>query len=241
MLLAHKYTHFPYLLAPDGGGGGAPAGGDDPEPDRPENPTAPGGRLDPERLKAKHGSAEAALQVLAMKLDQVEGDNASYRQQLKDVKSKLPAEGSVVLTGEQAATWQAYQELGKPDELKQLQGSYTKLQRDAIFQEAAAAHGYKAAVLGQLPGIGDYTIEVREQDKDGKKVKVAIAKNGEGQERPLPDLLQEKWADFAPALVDKPAAPPTTPWPKQSVGGQGADPNPIKATLSKRYAQPESK
>jgi hypothetical protein len=135
----------------------------------------------------------------------------------------VPGEGTVVLTGEQAAVWQAYQELGKPDEIKAAKTGYAQLQRDRLFQEAAAAHGYKAAVLGQLPGIDGYQIEVREQEKDGKKVKVAIAKNGEGQERPLPELLQEKWADFTPALIEKPATPSGTPWPKQNVGGQGAD------------------
>ncbi len=246
MLFAHSFNrHFPYLLAPDGGGadgGGGHQGdqGDDP-PGGTDDPTAPGGRLDPDRLKATHGGAEAALRVLAMKLNQVEADNATYRQQLKDLKGKLPGEGAVVLDGEQAAAWQAYQALGKPDELKQIQGDYTQLQRNQLFQEAAVAHGYKAAVLGQLPGMTEFTIEVKEQDKDGKKVKVAIAKTGDGQERPLPELIDEKWADFKPALVEQTATPSGTPWPKQGVSGQGAATDPVKSTLDKRYPQPESK
>jgi hypothetical protein len=89
--------------------------------------------------------------------------------------------------------------------------------------------------------MGDYQIEVREQEKDGKKVKVAIAKNGDGQERPLPELLKEKWADFEPALIDKPATPSGTPWPVQKIGSQGAAVDPVKATLEKRYSQPEGK
>ena len=239
MLFAHKSTRFPYPMAPDGGEGGG--GQDAPNNGGQDNPTAPGGHLDPERLKAKHGNAEAALRALAFKLDDVERDNARQRQEIAGLKGKVPGEGTVVLTGEQAAVWQAYQELGKPDEIKATKTGYAQLQRDRLFQEAAAAHGYKAAVLGQLPGIDGYQIEVREQEKDGKKVKVAIAKSGEGQERPLPELLQEKWADFTPALIEKPATASGTPWPKQNVGGQGADPNPIKATLDKRYPQPESK
>lgn len=236
MLLAHKFNHFPYPMTADGGeGGGAPTG------------TPNGGDLEQRLLDAfssianKQGGADAAGVLLLQ-------ENRGYREEINKLKAdlaavqgKVPGEGAVVLTGDQTAVWQAYQELGKPDELKTVKADYTRLQRDALYQQAAAAHGLKAAVLSQLPGIGDYQIEVREQDKDGKKVKVAIAKNGEGQERPLPDLLKEKWADFEPALIEKPAAPSGTPWPKQSVGSQGADTNPVKATLDKRYPQPGSK
>lgn len=218
MLFAHMYNRFPYPMSPDDNAGG---GGN--SQDNGGNPSAPGGHLDPERLKAKHGDAEAALRALAFKLDDVERDNAKQRQEIGELKAQLPGEGSVVLSGDQTAVWQAYQALGKPDELQTALGNFAKLQRDEIFRAAAEAHQLKASVLSNLKGIDDYQIEVREQEQDGKKVKVAIAKNKEGQERPLTDLINEKWADFKPALVDKPTTPSGTPWPKQSLGLQGAD------------------
>lgn len=236
-MFVRKFTHFPYPMDADGGGGSAPTNGG--------NPTT-GGDLEQRLLDAfssianKQGGVDAAGVLLLQENKGYRDQIAQLKADLAAVQGKVPGDGAVVLTGEQTAVWQAYQELGKPDELKTVKADYTRLQRDALYQQAAAAHGYKAAVLSQLPGIGDYQIEVKEQEKDGKKVKVAIAKDGAGQERPLPELLQEKWADFTPALVEKPAAPSGTPWPKQSVGSQGAEHNPIKATLEKRYKQPES-
>ena len=50
-------------------------------------------------------------------------ENWNYREKLrqaeeeiKGLKAKLPREGAVTLTGEQAEQWQAYQEFGNPDE-----------------------------------------------------------------------------------------------------------------------------
>lgn len=222
MLLAHKFTRFPYPMASDGGGGVPPV-------NSPQGGAPQGDDLEKRLLDAfasianKQGGADAAGVLLLQENKGYRDQIAALKGEIDGLKGKVPGEGTVVLTGEQAAVWQAYQELGEPDEIKATKTGYAQLQRNALFQEAAAAHGYKAAVLGQLPGIDGYQIEVREQEKDGKKVKVAIAKNGEGQERPLPELLQEKWADFTPALIEKPATPSGTPWPKQNVGGQGAD------------------
>lgn len=220
MLFAHSFNRiFPYPMAPDGSdGGGTAAGGAGND-----NPANNGGDLEKRLLDAfagianKQGGADAAGVLLLQENKQYRDRISQLQNELATAQGKLPGEGAVVLTSEQAAEWQTYQELGKPDDLKQLKGNYTQLQRDKLFQEAAAAHGFKPAVLSNLKGIDDFQIEVREQEVDGKKVKVAVAKNGDGQERPLPQLIDEKWADFKPALVEKAAAPTGTPWPKQDV------------------------
>lgn len=237
MLFAHKqFNRFPHPMAPDDNNGG----GNEPGP-------ASGGDLEKRLLDAfasianKQGGADAAGVLLLQENKQYRDQIAQLKTDLATAQGQLPGEGAVVLTGEQTAVWQAYQALGKPDELKQLQGDYTRLHRDQLFQQVAAAHGYKAAVLSQLPGMAEFQIEVKEQEKDGKKVKVAIAKNGDGQERPLPELVDERWADFKPALVEQPAAPSGTPWPKQSVSSQGAASDPVRSTLDKRYAIPGAK
>lgn len=244
MFLLNSFLPAMMHFAPDGGGGNNDTDPDSDNGRQTDSPTAPGGRLDPERLKAKHGDAEAALRALAFKLDDVEADNARYRQQLKDLKGKAPGEDAVILDSEQAAAWQAYQELGEPDELQQLKGDYTQLQRSALYRQAGEAHGYKPAVLGQLPGISELSIEVKEIEQDGEKAKVAYVKNGDdGQERPLPDYVKDTWADFLPALQAQPQQTGAgTPWPKQDVASQGADTDPVQARLeAHREANKERK
>lgn len=219
---------LPIWYAPDDGDGGqaGDAGGV-------SNPTAPGGRLDSERLIAKHGSAEAALRALAFKLDEVEGDNAKYRQQLNEMRGKLPGEGTVVLDSEQAAVWTAYQALGEPDAIKQLQTDYSASQRNELYRTAAEAHGYKADVLRQLPGADSLQIVIKEIEADGKKLKTAVVSNGDGKETTLPDYVKGHWEAFLPSLVaQQQAAASGTPWPKQDVGAQGAPPDIVAQRLA---------
>jgi len=238
MLFAHKFTHFPYPMTADGseGGGTTTASG--------------GGDLEQRLLDAfssianKQGGADAAGVLLLQ-------ENKAYRQEINKLKAdlaavqgKVPGDGAVVLDGEQTAAWQAYQALGKPDELKQLRGEYTQLQRNQLFQQAAAAHGYKAAVLGQLPGAGELSIEVREVEQDGKKNQVAFVKNGDGQERPLPDYVKETWGDFLPALTAEQKGGQQasgTPWPKQDVSSQGADTSVTNSYLERQRKAHESR
>jgi hypothetical protein len=210
--------------------------------------TPSGGDLEQRLLDAfssianKQGGADAAGVLLLQ-------ENKAYRQEINKLKAdlaaaqgKLPGEGAVILDGEQAAAWSAYQELGKPDELKQLRGEYTQLQRNQLFQQAAAAHGYKAAVLGQLPGVGELSIEVREVEQDGKKNQVAFVKNGDGQERPLPDYVKDTWSDFIPALTaEQKSQASGTPWPKQDVSSQGADTSVTNSYLERQRKARESR
>lgn len=172
-----------------------------------------------EGLIAKHGDSTAALRVLL-------AENHSYRDQLRETKAKLPADGSLVLAGDDARDWSTYRQLGKPSELRKAieEGSTATAERDALrkagtIREAAELHGYKPSVLLTLAekldvGFADV------KGADGKVTRKAVIKlaDPEGKaptELPLDDYATKHWADFLPALKTEvvkvtPGTPPRT-------------------------------
>lgn len=187
-----------YRYSPDEGGGGQgdPAGNG--EGDRLER------RLTEafENLAGREGGRDAAGIVLLQ-------ENRSYRERIRELErqveqlqGQVPAEDAVVLDDEQAQQWQAYQDLGTPDEIRQQRGDYESLQRRQVLTQAAAAHGYKAPVLERL--AGDLTVEMREEKQDDKPVQVAYVvpgEDGNGQAARLDQYAKEHWSDFMPALA----------------------------------------
>ncbi len=147
------------------------------------------------------------------------GENFAYRgqirqleQQVLEAQGKAPAEGSVVLTGNDAQSWAAYQALGNPEEVKQgldekanLQGKLAGMERETTLRNVAETVGYKAGVLANLDRMAkaegkvlDFT--VRDTTVDGKTVKAAYVKDGD-KELPLTEYAATNWADFMPALT----------------------------------------
>lgn len=202
--------------APDDGGnsggeGGAAQGGGD--------PIARG----IERLLERNGNdANAALLVLYR-------DNYDLREANRQLKTKVPAEGAVVLSAEQAQAWTAYQQLGQPADLQtalserdQARGDLAKLQRSAAIREAAEVAGYKASVLAGLDTqAGGLAYEVREvTDANGAKSRVAYVKAAEGDPVPLTQFAETQWGDFLPALATTPPPAQGTPYPAQQQGSR---------------------
>ncbi len=236
-----RFMNRGWYFDADKGKGGAGTN-DAPEPDTPaadDNPTSPGGRLHPERLKAEHGSAEAALSVLAMKLNTVEADNARYRQQIRDLQAQVPAEGAVVLSGDDATRWQAYQELGAPDEIRQQREQYQTLQRRQLLGEAAQAAGYKASVLETL--AGSLSLELREEQHEGQAVRRPFVVPEEGDAVALTEYAAQHWADFMPSLVAQnggqgPHAGQRPFVPQTPAGPQMKPANVAQQVIQRRYA-----
>jgi len=182
-----------YSAGGEGGGGG-------------ENPPKPKAS---ELLNQYNGDAVR----MAEKLAEVLGDNATLREQRRDLrtenatlKAQVAPEGAVVLTGDDAAAYQAYQALGKPGDLtKRLESGdaaikrTAELERDAVVAEAATAAGYKPSVLRDR--AGDLPLTVKEVTVDGKPVKRAfITPQGQGEQE-LTAYAQQQWADYLPALA----------------------------------------
>jgi hypothetical protein len=166
-----------------------------------------------EGLVAKHGDTTAALRVLL-------GENYSYRDQLRETKAKLPADGSIVLTGDQAKDWQHYQGLGKVSDLRTalaerdtFKGEAATLRKGDTRRQAAEIHKFKSGALELLAKdldlvIGDRVdakgVLVGEDDKPlpaGKPpIKAAFVK-GEGEALTrLDHYAAATWSDVLPAL-----------------------------------------
>lgn len=201
---------------------------EDPEPSRGANPPAnpPANQPDLtaalERLLARNGGSFDATGV------QLLNENHSYRERIRQLEGRVPAEGSVVLAGDDLARWQAYQALGQPTDLQatiaerdDFRTRLTVREREDLVREVAGVTGYKEATLKRL--IGDLTIEVREVDEAGKKVKKAFVKLENNAEQPLTEYAAREWADVLPAL--KAEKPSGTRWLPQN-SGSGNEPPP---------------
>jgi hypothetical protein len=173
-------------------------------------------------LVAKHGDPTAALLVLL-------GENYKARDTVRELKAKLPADGSLVLTGDDAKAWSRYRAAGDP---KTVEAALTErdayrteaegYRRDKHHADVAAVAGYKPAVLTRLATTDGLSLRVDDgKDKLGKPVKLAVvvAKGADDKETvtPLADYAAAHWQDFLPALAAVSAARPLptgTPAPR---------------------------
>lgn len=131
-------------------------------------------------------------------------ENYQLRSRNREIQGLLPAQGAVVLPADQAATWQAYQQLGAADvvagQLQAAQAAATELaslKRSSHLQDVAQIAGYKPGVLATL--AGDKELLIR---GEGSARTVAI-KDGD-REVALADYAKTQWADFLPALQATP-------------------------------------
>lgn len=155
-----------------------------------------------EALAAKHSSDGIGL---ARDLyGQLQAANA----RVSELSGKVPADGAIVLAGDDARAWGKYRGLGKPDEIKtqlderaELSGKVTRFERAAVISAVSEASGFNAKVLGTL--AGDLEFEVADETVKGKAIKVAYVKDGD-KKTPLDKYAESNWGDFLPSL--KPAA-----------------------------------
>lgn len=171
----------------DGGGGG---GGSDDDP-----PKSKESRLDPDVLLAKHGSQERVIQKLIAKVDQLESDNYSLREDRRTLRDKVPPENAVVLTDGVAA--EAIRNADDPDayieNLVEASKKGQELQRKLSLQEAAdKLHIPKDVLLDRLPE--DASVNVSTTD-DGQ-ASATITVGGE-------DLAYEEWLANEPEYVQQ--------------------------------------
>lgn len=186
-----------------------------------------------------------------------------YRQELRAAKNevatlqgKAAPEGAIILTGDDAAAWEAYTTLGAPDEVKQgldQRAEYAQrlegLARETLLRQVAEQAGYKPSVLAQLDRMAkaqgrELAFELREVQQDGQTVPTPFVKDGEA-ETPLADYAAQEWADFLPALAAGQGAPPSvTPpppgvrYPPQHPGGNnGAKPKSVAEQFEQEQAE----
>jgi hypothetical protein len=191
-----------------------------------------------ERLVSRNGGSVDAVGI------QLLSENHGYRQRIRDLEGRVPAEGAVILAGEDAQRWQAYQALGQPTDVQTAITELTTLRRDKAIADAADAAGYKAKVLGQLPKVDKLTFSVKEESENGQTVKRAYVKDGDTEE-PLTTYAERVWEEFLPVLgadTDTAQGQARPSFVRQQVGGKAPASDPI-ATHSKNvgYALPSQK
>lgn len=162
-----------------------------------------------QRLLDKKGADQATADLLKDNFKQRE-EIRERDARIKDLEGKVPGEGAVVLTAEQAKDWEAYQALGKPDAVKAtvdkvatLETDIAKRDREKTQKEAADAAGFKPSVLAKLPGADELTYETREEEVDGEKRPVAyVTPKGDGAKpQKLTEYADENWKELLPALA----------------------------------------
>lgn len=147
---------------------------------------------------------------------------------IKELEKLVPAEGTVVLTGDDATEYAALKALGKAadvkktvDEVTGLRTKVSTLEQSTLSVDAATALGYNAAALREVmqhPKFGATTdgkarkLAMRERDVDvttngvTAKVKKAmpVLVTGEGASEtvePLETVVGREFAVFTPALT----------------------------------------
>jgi hypothetical protein len=148
---------------------------------------------------AKHGDQTQALKVFAADLYAAKDDN-------KALKAKLPADGALVLTGEDAKAWGAYQALGKPSDIRKTVEEHGALatenathRRNDELSVVAEKVGVKLPVLKTLAGSLVFG-EAKIKGKDGKETTVQTVKDGDAEPVPFDEYAIKHWGDFLPAL-----------------------------------------
>lgn len=166
------------------------------------------------------------------KIRDLETDNKGYRDKVRDLEAAKPADGSVVLPKERAQALEAYEKLGKPEELANAaserdtlrQKDQQRTRQDSI-KAAVAAVGWNTDTVATIEEIASlqgakFEVEATKNDK-GEDVRTAyITPAGEGATR-------QKFTDFAsghPALKGlrteaKKEEPAGAPYPKQPASG----------------------
>lgn len=178
---------------------------------------------------------------LAEKLADVQSDNYRLReerrnlkQQLTEAQGKAPAEGTRVLTPDEAAEYSAYVAFGKPADVKKAIDSASgataelaSLKREKQLRAAAEAAGYKASVLTTLAG----DLDIQTEAKDGKTL-VYVVKDGE--KTALADYATKEWADFLPSLEMKQSSSLA---PDINAGARGSNNAPLITDEDRKAAQ----
>ena len=159
------------------------------------------------RLIQRLGTADAAAAELHRENYQLRDQRRTLKAEVDQLKGKVPAEGTVVLTAEQAAHWNQYQQLGKPEEItkglesgKAAMEAAAKRDRADQVSQAAKAVGYQPEVLAQLAELHSMNVTSQSISTDGKPNTVYyVAKDG-SQPIELTKYAAENWAAFMPSL-----------------------------------------
>lgn len=163
-------------------------------------------------------------------------ENHGNREEIRGLRGKLPADGSIVLSGDDAKRYKSYLELGEdPKVIRQRleSGDAAIVERDSLAAEktyarAAPLGGYKEGPFKALAIRDKLKIAIETaKGKDGKDAEVAFVLGEGNKKTPLAEYVNANWADFKDSLgghdQKKPAGIPgrandNTPAPRPGTG-----------------------
>jgi uncharacterized protein YjbJ (UPF0337 family) len=138
----------------------------------------------------------------------VERENAEYRGKIKDLKGKVP-EGSIVLTGDDLKAYEAYQALGKAEDVEARLKAATEAQeklrgyeKQEQFTTAAKAAKMNSNALAKL--YGDHTLIVEGSGEDAK-VYVSVTDGEKESKVTLDEHVKEHYPEFEASLYEQDA------------------------------------
>lgn len=240
-----------------GGGGAGGGGGNNEAPARPN----------PADIVARYSGDTVRM---AGQIVDVERDNYTLRRKRDDLqreldalKGKVPGEGAVVLTPEQAKAWAAYEKMGKPEDIsRDLEaGRGAIVERDGYkraqaLEAAAKAANFKPGLLKVVAKDLDVQMrEVEATDAEGKTVKeqrpFVVVKDGDKETLTgLREHFKAQGQDVLDSLDAGEGGQQDaqngqnngTFYPAQGVGGGGGNKNfnPAGDLLANKYAPPKA-
>jgi hypothetical protein len=177
-----------------------------------------------DRLTQRYGTVERALEVLA-------GENYEYRDQLRTqgeelaaLRTKVPADGALVLTADQKKTWDAIVATNVPldkvaERIKragELEAEQAKAAFDKLVETGASSVKFNAEVLKGLLTDKGYTLELRDTIVDGKTSKIPFIRKANDQNAAWEQLTVAAEKDFKAYL------PALKTLPQGGTGGAGS-------------------
>jgi hypothetical protein len=159
----------------------------------------------------------------------IRSGNALYKRfadleaELARIRGQVPAEGSLVLSADQAKTWKAIEALNlNPEQitaavskLPELEKRVAEHDRAELVRKAAGLVGWKEEVLNDLVAAKALKIELKEVEKDGKKVQQAVVTQEGAEPTELSAYGDSHLAAYLPALKNDATEQP----PRQPSGG----------------------
>lgn len=148
-------------------------------------------------LLNRHGSSDAvALHLL--------NENHTLREERRTLRGQVPADGTLVLTPEQRAQWEAYQQLdADPAALRTRLADGTAATEREQARTLADASGANASVLSDRLRSAGLRAEVRDILANGTTPasRAVHVLNAEGQDQgELRAYAQQHWGDYLPSL-----------------------------------------
>lgn len=168
------------------------------------------------RLLEKQGGNSTALAMhLLTDNRKLRVKNRKANDRAADAEAKVPKDGQVVVSKEDAEALTTYKTFGKPEEVKTkiekgvtLEASNVERERaEGIASAAKLAQIPQGTLLGKLadPKRENFVIELRDEVKEGKSIKVPFARKNEDKAAwmPLLDFVNKELSEYKPALFAK--------------------------------------